>query len=53
MQARETLRDIYLDYFNNYGTVARYAECNGLDVVHAQALIDLARIVYNTPHPEA
>lgn len=51
--AREALRDIYRDFINNYITLGRYAECNGLNSADAQALIDLARRVFNQPHPEA
>ena len=50
---RNQLIDIYLDYYNNYLTYERYAECNGLHVTEAQILINLARAVYNTKHPEA
>ena len=50
---RNTLIDIYLDYVNNYLTYQRYAECNGLHDYEAKALIDLARTVYNSNHPEA
>lgn len=47
------LIDIYLDFWNNYLTVERYAECNGLHNDEAEALISLARKVFNTNHPEA
>jgi hypothetical protein len=50
---RDILINVYLDYVNNYLTTERYAECNGLSVEHAQMLIDLARNVYNSQHPEA
>ncbi len=50
---RDTLIDIYLDFWNNYLTVERYAECNGLHNSEAQSLIDLARNVFNSYHPEA
>ena len=53
MQARETLINLYLDFLNNYLTVERYAECNGLTVDHARELITLSRMVFNIPHPEA
>ena len=49
---RNQLIDIYLDYYNNYLTYERYAECNGLHVTEAQIWINLARAVYNTKHPE-
>lgn len=50
---RTQLIDIYLDYWNNYLTPERYAECNGLRVHEAITLIDLARSVFNTCHPES
>jgi hypothetical protein len=50
---RNTLIAIYLDYVNNYLTCERYAECNGLHDSEARTLIELARTVYNSNHPEA
>jgi hypothetical protein len=50
---RNTLIDIYLDFWNNYLTYERYAECNGLRTDEAEKLISLARNVYNSFHPEA
>jgi hypothetical protein len=50
---RNHLIDIYLDYWNNYLTYERYAECNGLHLSEAQTLINLAREVYIANHPEA
>lgn len=52
MTSRESLIEIYLDWFNNYLSVETYAEHNGLEVVHASALITLARNVYNSEHPD-
>jgi hypothetical protein len=49
---RNVLIDIYLDYWNNYLTFERYAECNGLHVSEVEILINLAREVYNANHPE-
>jgi len=37
------LRDFYLDWFNNYLTVEKMAEHNGITVTDAQILIDLGR----------
>lgn len=51
--AREILIEIYLDYWNDYLTVERYAECNALRVDEAKDLIDLARRVFNSQHPDA
>lgn len=50
---RDTLIAAYLDYVNNYLTVATYAEHNGLTEAQAQTLIDLARTVANSPHIDA
>ena len=46
------LENVYLDWRNNYLTIERFAECNGLRINEAQSLIDLAREVFNQPHPE-
>lgn len=53
MSARQILIEIYLDYINNYLTIARYAECNEMYEDQAQKLINLAEQVYNSTHPEA
>ena len=50
---RETLIAVYLDFRNNYLTVEKYAEHNGLREEQAYKLIDLARDVFNSDHPEA
>jgi hypothetical protein len=49
---RQALIDAYLDYRNNYLTVNRYAEYNGLTTKHALRLIELARDVLNSTHPD-
>jgi len=41
-----TLQTAFLDYFNNYLTVEKYAEHNQLTVEQAQKLIDLGREVH-------
>ena len=51
--ARETLISMYLDYANNYLTMERYAECNALTLDQANYLIMVARMVFNSQHPEA
>lgn len=50
---RQTLINAYLDYVNNYLTIEKYAEHNGLTNEQANRLIDLGRDIYITPHPEA
>jgi hypothetical protein len=50
---RDKLIEVYLDYTNNYLTAEKYADHNGLTVEQAQALLNLAKNVFNTPHPDA
>lgn len=50
---REQLLAIYLDWRNNYLTIERFAECNGLTVKEAGTLIDLARDVNRHEDPES
>lgn len=50
---RETLIAVYLDWRNNYLTIAKYAEANGLNCAQGDALINLARSVYQSEHPDA
>lgn len=49
---REALVAAYLDYTNNYLTVELFAEHNHLTVEQALGLINLARAVFNSTHPE-
>ncbi len=51
-QARDYLSYLYMDWVNNYATLAVFAEHNGLTVAHAQSLLDLAQGVFESPHPE-
>ena len=51
--AREILKEIYRDYFNNYGTIMTYADQHGLTEAQAGILIALARDVETNPHPES
>lgn len=50
---RETLIAAYLDFRNNYLTVEKYAEHNGLTEEQAYKLIDLAKQVFESEHPDA
>jgi hypothetical protein len=52
MNMRETLKGLYVEWRNNYLTVAKFAEHNGLTTEQGEKLIDLARDVYNSKHPE-
>jgi hypothetical protein len=51
--ARFQLINIWQDYWNNYLTIERYAECHHITVEQARTLIDLARTVNDSIHPEA
>lgn len=51
--AREYLIDLHDDYRNNYLTVAKFAEHNGLDVDDAAKLLHIATVVTLKQHPEA
>ena len=53
--ARDTLIEIYRDWFNKYAyvTTATYAKHNGLTPEQGAALINLAREVARSEHPEA
>ena len=53
MSARDQLRAIYLEWVDDFVTVARFAEYHGITGAQAADLIALARDVFNTDHPEA
>lgn len=53
MVSREQLIDDYLDFVNNYLSVSLFAEHRGLTEVQARLLLDLAKIVFNSTHPDA
>jgi hypothetical protein len=50
---RDTLINTYLDYVNNYLSVSKYAEHNGLTTDQALELLSIARKVFQSEHPEA
>jgi len=45
-QANEYLRNLYLDYVNNYLTMERFAEHNGLDIDQADVLLDIGKALH-------
>lgn len=49
---RKALNALYLEYVNNYLTVEKFAEHQGLTTDQGQRLIELAREIHNSPHPE-
>lgn len=50
---RDALINTYLDYVNNYLSISVYAEHNGLTNIQAKDLLDLARSIFQSTHPEA
>ena len=49
---RTVLTDVYLEFRNDYLTVEKYAEHNGLNVNEAENLIKIASDVFYSLHPE-
>ena len=46
MKLKQVLIDQYLDYFNNYLTIAKYAEDNDLALDQAQIVISLGKALH-------
>lgn len=53
MELRDTLLNAYQSYCNDYLTIDKFAEHNGLTTDEAKALLALAKTVSSNPHPEA
>ena len=53
MNIRQNLTDIYLDFVNNFLTVEFFAEYYGLTYNQAFKLLEVARSVLESNHPEA
>ena len=53
MISRGRLTDDYLDFVNNYLSVSLFAEHRGLTEGQARLLLDIAKMVFNSPHPDA
>lgn len=52
-QARNYLEELYLDWINNYITIDKFAEHNGITHEQATKLIVLMQSIYNSNHPES
>lgn len=50
---RDCLINAYLEYVNNYLTVAKFAEHNGLTEAQAVTIIAIGKELHSTPHPES
>lgn len=53
MNIRQNLIDVYLDFVNNFLTVDFFAEYHGLTYDQAFNLLEVARSVLESNHPEA
>lgn len=49
---RDALIATWLDFRNNYLTIARYAEHNGLTEYEAEQLLKIAALVSSHDHPD-
>ena len=47
---KNTLNEIYLDYFNNYLTIDKFAEHNGITIDMARELIAIGRYIHEGNH---
>lgn len=47
---RNKLNEIYLDYFNNYLTIDKFAEHNGITVDMARKLISIGKYIHEGNH---
>lgn len=52
MELRDTLLNAYQSYCNDYLTIDKFAEHNGLTTDEANGLLALARKIASHPHPE-
>lgn len=50
MDVKETLKNIYLEYANDYLTVAKMAEHNNIAEQDMKMLIEMGRYYYNNKH---
>lgn len=50
---RETLIAQYLEFLNDYLTVAKFAEHKGLTEEQGRQLIELGKSIYYNEHPES
>jgi hypothetical protein len=51
--SRDHFVSMYLDYRNNYITVARWAEAYGLTEQEGTELLTVLRAIFNGQHPDA
>tara|TARA_R110000803_G_scaffold146599_1_gene212343 strand:- start:216 stop:428 length:213 start_codon:yes stop_codon:yes gene_type:complete len=52
-ELRDVMIDYTLDYINNYLTVGKFAEHNGLTEEQATNLLIIGKVLLNSNHPES
>ena len=50
---RETLKNLYLSWINDFLSIDAFAEHHGLTVTEAGFLLTVAKSCFEKPHPEA
>ena len=51
-QIRDYMIEVYLDRVNNYLTIEKFAEHNGLTNEQAKQFLGLAQSIFDSKHPE-
>lgn len=51
-ELRDIILERYVDFINNYLTINKFAEHNGLTVKQATAFLDLAQDIFDSKHTE-
>jgi len=46
MRMRESVKEMFLDWFNNYLTYQAFADAHGLDYDHALVLIGMGKLYH-------
>ena len=46
MRMRESVKEMFLDWFNNYLTYQAFADAHGLDYDHAALLIGMGKLYH-------
>ena len=49
---KDVLDDIYIDWFNNFLTIERYAEYHEIEEDHARTLINMCRNLHHKKHQD-
>lgn len=50
--AKDYLIALYLEWLNNFASLSKFAEHHGLTISQANELIKIARVVFDSNHPD-